>query len=86
MRVRVLLGSLADVITEDERARVEHLIDHGEAPDGLVSLAAIIVNRGYTISREEYESILRLVEGTSSAPYIPAELGSRIGQRVQADT
>lgn len=78
MRVRTLVASLVDTLTPEEIARVNHLVDHGEAPDALISLAAIIVNRKYTISTEQFDSILVLVSGTSSAEFIPGDLKSRV--------
>jgi hypothetical protein len=81
MQIRILLGSLADVLTQDERARVEHLVNHGEAPDGVATLAQIIVNRNYPITDGQYRSILELVSGFSAAERLPADLRTQVLER-----
>ena len=56
-RCRGLLISLGDVLSEEDSSWVEHLIDHGEAPEAMVSLAHIVVDNNMRIPAQAIQSM-----------------------------
>lgn len=73
-RVRDLVESLRGTVTDDERGRVDHLIDHDEPAEGLVSLAWILVNGKRSISPATYEELLSLCAGMVADKHLPPDL------------
>jgi hypothetical protein len=78
LRVRRLIDSLTDRLTDEERSRVNHLIDHGEIGEGLLSLAWIVVNGRKTISTGAYEEFVQLSAGLVEERHLPPNLHDHV--------
>lgn len=76
-RVRGLLVSLHGVLTAEECSEVEHLIDHGEAGEGLRALAWIIVEQGKEVPSQCIDALLDLSAGLVAPEDMPQGLRSR---------
>lgn len=77
-RVRGLLISLADRLTPEECAEVEHLIAHGEPAEGLRTLAWIIVDERKTIPAEAMASLRELTAGMIEVDHMPPGLDRHV--------
>lgn len=77
-RVRDLLASVNAILTDEEIARVEHLIDHGECPEALRALAWIIVEGGKKVRRETVDAIRILCGGLIADEHMPDDIESHI--------
>ena len=75
-RVNDLLGSLSGVLSATERARVEHLVIHGEPAEGLLALAWIIHNGGKTVSKKVVSDLFTLTDGLILKEHFPPGFGS----------
>jgi hypothetical protein len=73
-RVQALVWSLAELLSEDESGRVQHLVDHGEPAEAMRSLAWIIVNANMRVPVETIRAIRELSEGLVSPEHMPADL------------
>jgi hypothetical protein len=62
-RVNQFVSSLSAVLTAPEKARVDHLIQHGEPPEGLLTLAWIIHNEHKVVSKQAVADLIRLTGG-----------------------
>jgi hypothetical protein len=60
-RVRGLVISLMDILSPDERAEINELIDHGEPVEGLRSLAWIVVEERKRLPATSYRTLLELM-------------------------
>lgn len=72
--IRGLVISLVDVLSAEECAEVEHLVDHGEPAEAVRSLAWIIVEEGKFVSADVVSSIEELVRGFIDPADMPANL------------
>jgi hypothetical protein len=73
-RVRDVLATVRSVLTDDECAEVEHLIDHDECPEALRTLAWIIVEGDKRVRRETVDAIRLLSDGLIDEEHMPASL------------
>src|SRR6266511_4149120 len=73
-RVRGLVISLWGILTAEESDRVEHLIDHGEPAEGMLTLAWIIVKEGKRVPAEAIAAIRELSRGLVPEEYMPPTL------------
>jgi len=73
-RVKDLLASVRNILTDAEAMEVQHLIDHDECPEALRTLAWIIVEEDKRVSRQTVESIRSLTIERIDAEHVPANL------------
>ena len=77
-RCRGLVISLSEILSPDECAEVEHLIDHDEAPEAMRSLAWIIVEGDKRVPAEAVAAIRELSAGFVADEHMPAALEAHI--------
>jgi hypothetical protein len=70
-RVRKVLDDLAEQLSINEKAEVEHLIEHSEIVEAVRTLAWIIADEKKLISRNIHAEIMALAEGTVPAEQMP---------------
>jgi hypothetical protein len=73
-RIYRLLDSLSTTLSAEERAEIEHFIDHGEPAEGLRTLAWIIVDADKYVPSDAIASIRELSEGLISPEHMPPTL------------
>jgi hypothetical protein len=73
-----LLDSLRDTLTPDERAEVQHLIDHNEIGEGLRSLLWIIAEDRKVASEPTITQILELADGLVEPMHLPEVFRKRV--------
>lgn len=73
-RARALVDSLADRLPSEDIDEANHLIDHNEAPDGLLSISWSIVNNEVKVSRTAIQEIRDLTWQSASAEFLPPDL------------
>jgi hypothetical protein len=70
-RVDDLIRTLESQLTPREVADVRHLVDHGEPPEGLCTLAWIIQNENKQVSVETKRLIVELTGGLVAREHLP---------------
>jgi molybdopterin-guanine dinucleotide biosynthesis protein A len=73
-RVNGLLDSVSALLSPEERAEVQHLIDRGEPAEGLRALAWIIVKAGKYVAPAAIADIRTLSEGLVPEEHMPPSL------------
>jgi hypothetical protein len=73
-RVRGLLISLADRMTQSECREVERLIDHGEPAEAMRALAWIIVEEHKRIPASAISTLRELTKGLIDDSHMPSDL------------
>ena len=84
-RTRQQLTAAQDIVKAAEvylperlRWNVKLLVDSGEVPLGMSSLAGLIVELGVPVSESIVSGITAIVTGTSEEPFLPSELSGLI--------
>lgn len=73
-RVRGLVVALDGTLDPETLDFANHLIDHGEPPEALVTLAWALDERGESVPRWVVESIFELGEGINDSRHLPSGL------------
>lgn len=71
--VKSFVNSLDSVLTSDERAEVEHFINHGECGEAMITLAWIIFNEHKIVSPKVISEIIYLSEGLILKEHLPPD-------------
>jgi len=79
-RVRGLVIEVEALLDPIDTSGAHHLIDHGEPPEGLRSLAWTISEEGRTIPRRVYDELLNLMAGMIDPDHLPPDLESCVAE------
>lgn len=72
--VRGVLIALTDFVPPEALSIPSRLIEHGEAPDGLVQMAWVIANHGVRVPSRIIEAIYELGGQINDPAYLPTNL------------
>ena len=64
--------------SESEVQEVQHLINHNEHSVALTALAWIVVERGRTLTRDQYAELIELVNDFPDSTDLPPNLQSHV--------
>ena len=79
-RVHAVVIALSDYLSPNDLGLADHLIDHGEPPEALISLAWAIVESGVHVPEWTIDAIYELGEGINDPSHLPPNLRDfRIG-------
>lgn len=73
---RSLVADVGDCLTSNESGEVLHLIDHGEPPEGLRTLAWIIVEEDKRVPASAIARMRDLMTGLVDPDHLPPDLDS----------
>lgn len=73
-RVRGLVIQIEELLDPIDTSLAHHLVDHGEPPEGLRSLAWAIVEQEKRIPRWAYDELLLLMWGIIEPEHLPSGL------------
>jgi hypothetical protein len=77
-RVRAVVQSARDVLSDSEVAEIEHLIQHGEPAEGLRALAWIVVEENKRVPRATIAGIRTETEGLIDPSHLPPTLDTHV--------
>lgn len=73
-RVQAIVWRAAAYVSNEGIGRVQHLVDHGEPAEGMLSLAWIIVNEDVQVPLDLIRAIREHAAGLVDDEVIPADL------------
>lgn len=77
-RVRGLVIQVEELLAPIDTSDAHHLIDHGEPPEGLRSLAWTIVDEDRRIPRWVYDDLMLLMGDMVEPDHLPPDLEAHI--------
>jgi hypothetical protein len=73
-KVQGLVRDCYPVLTRPEVLEIEHLIDHSELAEALLTLAIIIAEKKAKVARSTINRIRELIDGFAEAEFLPENL------------
>ena len=73
-RVQAIVWRAGAYVSDDGIGRVQHLVDHGEPAEGMLSLAWIIVKEGVQVPHDIIDAIREHAEGLIDDELFPFDM------------